>query len=791
MADHKLRRALLVAWLALAAACSAPTPAELLADAQTAIAAGELRTAEIHLKNLLQGEPDNVEARTLLGNVLVELGDARGAEQNLRRAIALGADAGPIQVPLARALIGQGKFQEAVTLLTEGPQLEGAARVQALSLEGTALRSLGRRDAAEAAFRAALQIEPASSQVRSELAALLVETRRVGDGRALIEAVLADDAEYVPALLMRADLESLGGQPGAAEATLQRVVDLERARPGLTLGETLAMARLAEVQLELGKIDAARTTADALLALTPEAPRARFVKASVEVRENSLDAAERRLEELIAKTADFWPAYRLLGSINVTQNQLGQATMYLRTAVNNNPDDAAARLQLAEVYIREGNIEEARDLLEAAQPAGISDGLFLAFAGRASQQAGLDEQAERLFRESEAVPPADAQSLVNVSNIYAAAGEFERAVRVLQSSAQGDAQNELLRNYLLALVQLRQGNLAAADAAAQQLAAAQPNAAWPFHLRGTIALVNGEVDTARELLDKAMELDPNDAGILLNAARVAAARSDTSSAQRYLERVVELVPTSSAAHIGLAQLAAARRDFAAARASVERLPPSSLRLRMEGELMAAEGRGAEATATMQRAYDMQPSADLAVRAYQLARAFNQPNAEAKLAAWNAEHPTDPTTNFFLGSGALERGELDAAVTRYEAVLAVAPRHAATLNNLAWVYSQRRDPRALDYAERAHAAEPANPSIADTLGWLHMQSGDAAKALPLLSDAATKLADSAEVQYHFGVALAETGDTAKALAAFDAALSSNAPFEGREDAQRRVVALRGN
>jgi tetratricopeptide (TPR) repeat protein len=120
---------------------------------------------------------------------------------------------------------------------------------------------------------------------------------------------------------------------------------------------------------------------------------------------------------------------------------------------------------------------------------------------------------------------------------------------------------------------------------------------------------------------------------------------------------------------------------------------------------------------------------------------------------------------------------------------VNPEHAASLNNLAWLYSQRGDERALDYAERAYAVEPNNAAIADTLGWLYVQRSDATRGLPLLAAAAEALAGQAEVQYHWGVALAETGDTGKALAAFDAALSSDTAFPGRDDAERRAAALR--
>ena len=788
MGDRLLRLMLLPAWLAIAAACSAQTADELLSQARAAIAAGEMRTAEIHLKNLLQGDPDNVTARLLLGDVSLAGGDPAAAEQNLRRALALGADPAAVQLSLLQALIRQGKFEDALAQVASGPELTGSSRAEVLRLEAAALRGLGRREQAEAAYRAALRLDPGSPQLRSELAALLLDGRRLEAGRELIEEVLADDPDFVPALLLRAQLDATG-QPASAEVALQRVVDLERAKVPSPATYAIALAQLAEVQLRQGNVDAAAANAESLLAVAPQSPPARYVKAAVEVRQNDLAAAERRLEGLIAEAPNYWPAYRLLGEINVSQGQPGQATMYLRTAVSNSPTDAAARLQLAELYIREGKIEDAKELIEASQAGGVSDGVFLAFAGRASQQAGLDNQAAQYFAQSEAALPEDARQLVALSNLYVAAGEFERAVRVLQSASFGDAQGESLRDYLLALVEVRQGNLDAADATAQRLVEAQPTTAWPLNLRGTIAILAGRLDAAEDFLSKALELEPRDTAALLNAARVAAARNDPSAAQRYLERVIEVDADNATAYVGLAMLAAARRDYSGAQSWIDRLPASALKLRLDAELLAAQGRYDEAASGFVRAFDAQPSADLASKAYSIGRRAGRPNPEAKLETWVASNPQDPTGNFMLGSVALGNGQHDVATARYEAVLGVNPEHAATLNNLAWLYSQRGDDRAVDYAERAYAAEPNNPAIADTLGWLYVQRGDAARGLPLLAAAAERLPAEAEAQYHWAVALAETGDAPRALAAFDAALASGAEFPGRDDAQRRAAALR--
>ena len=63
------RGATVAAVLFAVAACAPPTPEELLADARASLERNELRTAEIHLKNLLQLEPNNREGRVALGQL--------------------------------------------------------------------------------------------------------------------------------------------------------------------------------------------------------------------------------------------------------------------------------------------------------------------------------------------------------------------------------------------------------------------------------------------------------------------------------------------------------------------------------------------------------------------------------------------------------------------------------------------------------------------------------------------------------------------------------------------------
>jgi putative PEP-CTERM system TPR-repeat lipoprotein len=784
----RLRAAVLSACLGLAA-CTPATPDELLADARAAITAREYRTAEIHLKNLLQEQRDNATARQLLGDVLLATGDVAGAEQNYRLALGLGADAAAVDLSLLNALVAQLKFDAALELISSRGLPRGAGDTAEVAvLQGAAYRGLGQAERAVEVYRAALLTRPDAANVRTDLASTLLGLGQADAGRTLVTEVLNDEPDYAPALLLRGNLEATSGQTAAAEATFQRVVDLEPPGPLLSQRYLLAMAQLVEVQVALGKIDAAKANADAILALDPRNPLARHAKAVVELQEGDLASAEQRLEGLVAEAPAYWPAHRLLGVINIRQEQFGQATMYLRTAVNNNPADNAARLQLAELYIREGDVEAARELMEGS-PVGRDNELFLAFAGGASRRAGLSDQASQYFDQSEQQAPTSLQQLVGLSNLYAAAGEFERAVRLLQSSNLRDGQSQDVSDYLLTLVHIRQGDLQSAEGVAARLQQRHADVAWPLNLSGTIALMRSDVGGARTLFTRAIELEPRDVPTILNLARVAVADNDAAKGEQYLQQALEVDPAQPMALLGLAQYAMGRRDFAAARTLLGRVPESPARARSEAELLVLEGRFDDAAQLLAQLFVLQPSEAIAMRAYEVARRAGRANADAQLRQWHADHPDAPATNFVLGSVAIEAGDRAEAERRFETVIAANPHHAATLNNLAWLYGERKDPRAIEIGVRALAAQPDNPAIADTLGWLHVQNGDAAHGLPLLAQAAAALPDERDIGYHWAVALADTGDSARAIEILQRLTADAVQFASRTDAERRLNELR--
>jgi len=101
--------AVVVGLLAPLAACTKDDASMYVASAKSYIAKRDYKAAVIEIKNALQREPDNGEARLLLATALMETGDPAGAESEVRKAIVAGAPEDSTYPLLARALLAHGK----------------------------------------------------------------------------------------------------------------------------------------------------------------------------------------------------------------------------------------------------------------------------------------------------------------------------------------------------------------------------------------------------------------------------------------------------------------------------------------------------------------------------------------------------------------------------------------------------------------------------------------------------------------------------------------------------------
>jgi predicted Zn-dependent protease len=161
---------------------------------------------------------------------------------------------------------------------------------------------------------------------------------------------------------------------------------------------------------------------------------------------------------------------------------------------------------------------------------------------------------------------------------------------------------------------------------------------------------------------------------------------------------------------------------------------------------------------------------------------------AALASYEAGiKATDYQPELVVGLAALyeHQRRIDEALAAYERLRQRRPDLVLAANNLAMLLvTYRSDQPSLDRARdlAAGLAHASNGALLDTYGWVQLKRGEIAAALATLERAAVLSPGSAAIRCHLGVAQFRAGETGKARATLEAALSGRAEFAGREEAR---------
>ncbi len=98
-----------------------------------------------------------------------------------------------------------------------------------------------------------------------------------------------------------------------------------------------------------------------------------------------------------------------------------------------------------------------------------------------------------------------------------------------------------------------------------------------------------------------------------------------------------------------------------------------------------------------------------------------------------------------------------------------------------------DPRAIEVARRSYLLGPM-PANQDTYGWLLLQAKQAGKALVLLRQAAAAVPGQPQIQYHYAVALNESGHREDAIRVLTSVTGESADFEDKTAARQLLAEL---
>lgn len=287
--------------------------ADRLERAKSAFAASEFRTAIIDTRNILQQEPDNREARLLLGRSSLEVNDAATAEKELRRALALGADPGAVGADLGRALLALRQYEQLLEEIRTDLASNEEERLAILRLRADAVVRLDRPAAARALYQEVLAAAPDDIPALLGIASTFIAEQDYDAARKSIDSALAVDASHVPARRASGSLFLTMHDTAAAVEEFKAASDLA-GREGDRYEQIAALSGLIEAQLAERDLPAAKETLVRLQTLAPDNLSTAYLTARLAYLEQDYELAQSELQKLLAVAPNSQPAQFMMGA---------------------------------------------------------------------------------------------------------------------------------------------------------------------------------------------------------------------------------------------------------------------------------------------------------------------------------------------------------------------------------------------------------------------------------------------------------------------------------------------
>jgi cellulose synthase operon protein C len=763
-----------------------------LGQARMALQSGAVEQAMQAVAGVLAAHPDNLEALRLRGDLYRRSGDHAKALDSYRQAARLRPAHLQVRLDTASLLAAQSRLDEA------RKELAAAARIapgSAAVIYMQALLATQEKNYPAALERLLLILRAAPDHPPSNLlaAGIYFAQNSLPQAEQHIQRFLASEPRDPFGTRMAAAIALRSGKAGEAAALLEPLLERypDDAQLHAAAGEAYmrmqayakasasfdkatakappsAALRMSQAISQLGLGDNARAVAvlEQALQAPDETPagsaaggaqqRAGALLVVAHMRAGAYDKALAAVQALEQRQNN--PALQnLKGGVLLARKDPDGARSAFEAALALQPGYVPALQNLAQLDVLAGRPDAARRRYEAALARDSNDTELMTSLARLAQQRGQGQ---------------------------AARGWFERAYRAAPEATAPALQ--------LAAYYLKTGESTRALVLAQKLQATNPASAEALAMLGTARAASGDAEGALESYTALAGRQPDNPAVQLQVAGMCMALERPADALAAVRKALALQPEHGPALATAVRLSMELRSWdqavALARAAQARPANAALGYRLEGDIEMARARPAPALALFQKAYALEPSGPLAISLHRALTATGKAgDAAAQLTRWLDQHPRDVPTRLYLASTQLAAADYRSAMAHYEQILATEPDHVVALNDLAWSCQQTGDKRALAFAEKAYALAPANPSVADTLGWILAQQGQPGRALPLLKKATDSAPQAGDIRFHYASALLRTGERGEARRQLER-LQSDARFQHRDEVRALLATL---
>jgi len=759
-------------------------------------------------EQVLSKRPEDPHARLGLARVLAMAEKFQAAEDNIDGV--LKQDPKDIDAWLLKASIAfvQQRYDDALAAYKsawgEGKDFNAIRRIQSRFGMVTALMALNKGDEAV----------PVVDELRREIpnhplphywrAQVYYQNGKYAEARDELLQVLRVAPDHDPSNLLLGSTYFSLGEYGQAEHYLQTYVSRNR-------DDVQGRKLLAAVRLRLKTPGLAFEALAPVMSDAKDDPQLMALAGSAALRKGDLDQGVRYLKGALSNAPQDAAVRAELGLAYLAQgkNQAAIKELMIADKGASAGDAVRRKFVLIMAYVRQKDFLKAHDeaqkmLKDKVDPRLVNnlDGLIYweqghlddavaAFAkvidadpknltamsnlARLQYQRGRLKESGKLYAKILVVDPKNIAAFMAQARIALRQQDESQALSWLNKAAEADSK-ALQPRLILARYGIQRNDLDRAKALYREINVIAPENPETLRLGAELAQASGSNREAIRLIRRLLKDNPGDPGAHVRLATLLLANDNVEEARINLNAALDVDKNLVVAQELLARIAMKTGDTSAAIEQIKRIrkrPENQVVADvLEGDLAGQKGDVDGSAEIYRRILSKNPDNRIVMlRLYFLRKQTADKEAKGELEAWVQKHPDDIQIRMVLASEYMAAVNYGRAAKLYEEALAQKEDNVIALNNLAWIYDQQGDPRALDTAKRAYEAKSDDAPVMDTYGWMLVNHERVNEGVRLLSRAHDLSPDNTEIRYHLAVALIKNGMPERARILLDKMQSS--------------------
>jgi len=463
----------------------------------------------------------------------------------------------PDSVFLKRKMIGylktlkdyRGAIEEAKRLVQEDPQ-----DIQNILLLADAYALSGDDEGAIREYQRALDMNPDLRRVRLVLTNVLIKNSKFEMALSHLDRLLQDDPHLLIAHYYRGRIHlERGNFPEAEKAYLEALKLNERMEAALfDLGALYQMKRDHLKAME---------TYEKLLSYYPfnMAARERLINIYYKLGRKKL--AEQQMEEMRKRSKPGSPGRQALGLIYLQHGKIEESIKELEMIVSAWPKDDKSRYYLAMAYEEKEDDDKALLHFKKIDPGSkyfINAQLHIAYILNVQER---QEEAKEVLQKALSTDPKKVEAYLMLSSIYEDQKEYDRAISVIKQGLEQDEKNIDLM-YRLGVIFDRKGEKDLSMEHMKRILEIDPDHADALNYIGyTYAEQGIRLNEALEMIKRALKRKPNSGYIIDSLGWVYFKKGLYKEAREALEKAYTLVPNDPTISEHLGDLYHMMKDY--------------------------------------------------------------------------------------------------------------------------------------------------------------------------------------------------------------------------------------